>query len=1030
MPAWWRWEGANGAGARPLRTSRSKPVLVLAVVILMIASGFASITLFMGPLTTAAKSGGTPTVVTLGNQERQDISAPNQWAEGNLDFWLESHYFDTEVRFDAGSNPAVVPDAVDFSLSFYFSNKNAVSIDWAQDWYVTMDQQTMFWTKTTAPAGANYTCPTPSNIVAIPVGGRAIEMPVNGSRCIDVVMSHTTGNVSTGWFGLGALSLADLNSVLPYRNAPCTSVSSSTGLCVAGTETEAAPAGQHFFEINFEALFGAGGLAPQSWWPNLPAGSSLALYFRNHLAMTAVWDTNAFGSGGGSQPQFCSETPIGALLNTVDRCDWTSVSRFGAGYASGSSTHGDVIAPGIGEKTIPLPNVVAPAGFLTVCKIVTTSATDYTGALGTLANNWTMNVQGPFQTNETRITGETSTGCVRFGPLYPDPSYMVTETPKSDYVNIGTVVSPAADRASSSGSNPNPSNPVGVELTFSEASDGTGPTVTFVNLIPVLGLDETCDLTIADINGAPVTRTYALVGDTITHNYTVTNTGNVALNVTQNHTNTAVFGPNPLFQGVLDPDASHSTYRSVLVNSSMVGAINDSCYAIGVSAGGTTVYGPGANCSITVRAPHLSFTKYPTAADNVTALAGDTVTYRITVTNSGDAPAVANVSDALGAGQIFLNGGAWTTLTGASLPSMTPSSPGPGDWDAPVTIEWDGLEIASGSTIYLNFTVLVTATSQGAELTGLMTLTGWNGNGVDYSPTPNTASNLVTVLAPNVTFEKHPVASDHAEAAPGTCVQFVISVSNSGDASAIVNVSDALAAGQTLLNGGGLGAVCGEAPSPTPTTPTSGADYAAPVTITWDGVVLNPGQSLDFTFWIYVTAAVAGFQLTGTMTLTATNTNGIDYTPDPNTARNLVTVVRPILKLSEFGYTNSPNGTPTSGVVNGTTVYTVVFTNYGTNASVLSGSLSVGVTGAGSGSLACWASTGPATLSASGISWTDVVLAPGQHVTFTLTVSYSNMSSGAVISAELTASYTPLGGGTSFVPSGTPAMISFTVRGD
>ncbi|HYS71897.1 MAG TPA: hypothetical protein VEM95_05700, partial [Thermoplasmata archaeon] len=342
------------------------------------AVGVAFVTLaaavgILGPTPTASTAGLT----TLGNQERQDITAKNEWVEGNIDFWLESHLYDAEVRFDAGS-PALIPDTIDIGMSFFFPEKNAIVIDWTQDWHVTLDPTTAFWTQTSAPPGAPFRCSTPPNIVSIPVNGRSILVPQDGSICISDVAADTTGNPNTGWVDLFALPLADLNKVIPKRNEPCTM--EVNGLCQAGAETESTPAGEHFFRVSLVGLFGPTGLYPQSWWPNMPAGKSLAVYFRNHLALTAVWKTAIGGPGGGSQPEFCITTGPGSIRNTgYNRCSWTTISREGAGGAQGSKNHGNVHAPGIGTKTIPLPQVVAPTGFLTVCKKVTEVVTDRFG---------------------------------------------------------------------------------------------------------------------------------------------------------------------------------------------------------------------------------------------------------------------------------------------------------------------------------------------------------------------------------------------------------------------------------------------------------------------------------------------------------------------------------------------------------------------------------------------------------------------------------------------------------------------------
>lgn len=858
------------------RSSVPRTVKAVLIALVIVASIFAVMVTIVLP----SQAGSGLGVTTLGNQERQDITADNQWVEGNIDFWLESHLYDTEVRLDAGTSATTLPSTMDIGMSFFFSNNNAIVIDWTQDWHVTLNQQVMFWTKNSAPTGAPFTCSTPPNIVSIPVNGRSIQVPEAGSVCIKNVDANETGNPATGWADLMSLTMAQLNSVLPKRNEPCNTISG--GLCSSGTESESAPVTEHYFRVSLVNLFGPSGVYPQSWWPNLPANSHLALYFRNHLAMTSIWETSVGASGGGSQPQFCINTPIGAILNTnYNRCGWTTISRFGAGAASGSKNHGDVFAPGIGDKTIPLPQVIAPSGFITVCKIVTGSSTDQTGSLGVLTNGWTVGVKGPFSTNETKVTGSFTTGCARFGPLFPASGYSVNETLQSGYINIGVVVNPSGDR--STGTNPNPSNPVSVSISFTEANAATGPTVTFVNFKPTPNIASNCSVALTDNNGLPVTRGYAIAGDKVTLTYTVTNTGNDALTVFLNHTNTLVFGPNPLFSGVLQPGQSANATRSHLVNTTDSGLISDFCSAVGIDQFGTVKTSQSHDCDFTVKAPHVSFTKYPQAADHVFVVPGQHFTYRITVTNSGDAPAVVTVSDALGAGQELLNGGA---NTGAGdLPSVAPSSPAAGaDYAAPVTITWSGLTVAPSTTIFLNFTVLVTSTVDGA-------------------------------------------------------------------------------------------------------------------------------------------------QLTGTMTLTATNQDGVDYTPNPNTAGNLITVTRPILKLSQFGYTNTPNGTPVQGVTTGITVYTIVFTNFGNSTASLTGSFVVSVSGQGSGTFDCKTSSAGVSLSGCSLTFSGVSIAPGGTFSFQLTIEYNNFASGAVIDANLNASYTTSGSSTVYIPSGVPAEIRFTVQG-
>jgi hypothetical protein len=75
-----------------------------------------------------APSGAT--IVTLGNEERQDITAANQWVEGNLHQWLEGQLYDAAVRWDAGTTTTSLPNTVDISYSFFFPAQNAVVGDW------------------------------------------------------------------------------------------------------------------------------------------------------------------------------------------------------------------------------------------------------------------------------------------------------------------------------------------------------------------------------------------------------------------------------------------------------------------------------------------------------------------------------------------------------------------------------------------------------------------------------------------------------------------------------------------------------------------------------------------------------------------------------------------------------------------------------------------------------------------------------------------------------------------------------------
>ena len=157
------------------------------------------------------------------------------------------------------------------------------------------------------------------------------------------------------------------------------------------------------------------------------------------------------------------------------------------------------------------------------------------------------------------------------------------------------------------------------------------------------------------------------------------------------------------------------------------------------------------------------------------------------------------------------------------------------------------------------------------------------------------------------------------------------------------------------------------------------------------------------------------------------------FVPDPSTKTADLTLVapnatisvafvnqRPIVKITAFGYTNEPTGTPTAGVVSGHTVYTVTAKNYGgTDATAsLSGTLAA-TTDASAGTLTC---VGGNSTSITGN------LAPGAELTFTLDCTYSGLNDGAKVTADLNTSYTT--NGLTREASGSPAQVFFTVQAD
>ncbi|MGH9876836.1 MAG: hypothetical protein ACRD5H_04305, partial [Nitrososphaerales archaeon] len=150
-------------------------------------------------------------------------------------------------------------------------------------------------------------------------------------------------------------------------------------------------------------------------------------------------------------------------------------------------------------------------------------------------------------------------------------------------------------------------------------------------------------------------------------------------------------------------------------------------------------------------------------------------------------------------------------------------------------------------------------------------------------------------------------------------------------------------------------------------------------------------------------------------------------------------VGRAILKITEFGYSNVPIGTPTAGVVNGTATYTAVIKNFGDVPALMNISLTAAIQdGSTSGSLEYVGSTGPDTpvteptagddcVAGCTTAWEDISLAPGADETFTITVEYRLLPDGEVVEGDLVVTYNT-GDDTPLSASGSPATVLFTIQ--
>ena len=190
------------------------------------------------------------------------------------------------------------------------------------------------------------------------------------------------------------------------------------------------------------------------------------------------------------------------------------------------------------------------------------------------------------------------------------------------------------------------------------------------------------------------------------------------------------------------------------------------------------------------------------------------------------------------------------------------------------------------------------------------------------------------------------------------------------------------------------------------------------------GKFLVSGLSLG-RYTVHETVAPPGFEAdpdTKTVELTP---NDPGPPPVNNTDKTIATAFvnsRPILKISGFGYTNEATGTPTSGVLSGTTTFTANLKNYGTADAVLAASSQLEVTSDKTqGTVSCLPSN-PLLLTGT------IAKNGGTGGPYSVTCTYTGLNDGAHIKATLNVDYTT--NGMTRAASGSPATIEFTVQGD
>jgi len=385
---------------------------------------------------------------------------------------------------------------------------------------------------------------------------------------------------------------------------------------------------------------------------------------------------------------------------------------------------------------------------------------------------------------------------------------------------------------------------------------------------------------------------------------------------------------------------------------------------------------PGSNCppggtdpacsvSVPVLIPALTLSQ---SASTNAALPGQTVTYTVTVANTGQTPYTgATVTDTL------LN------LDEADYNNDASASSGTVSYAEPV-LTWTG-DLAVGATVTITFTVTVHNPPTGDKaMTTTLASTDPGSSCPPASPNPG-CTLIFPVLTPALTITS---TAGAASAPPGGTVDYTITVANTGQTSYTgISVTD------------GLAGVLDDASYNSDASATTGSVSFASPNLTWTGD-LAVGATATITFSVTVASPDTGDGvLASTVTSDASGNNCPDGSTDPRCATTV--------DVSALTIVNSASASTTAP---GATVdYTVTVTNTGQTAYP-----SVTVTDPLTGLLANadynfdgTATAGSVQYQEPNLIWTGS-LSPGDSaaITFSVTVHDSLASAGQTLTSTVT----------------------------
>ena len=374
-----------------------------------------------------------------------------------------------------------------------------------------------------------------------------------------------------------------------------------------------------------------------------------------------------------------------------------------------------------------------------------------------------------------------------------------------------------------------------VELTLEVVvKDDTTDTVKNVAKIDNKEIPEKPETKVANITGTKtVDKAEAKVGDTLIYTITLTNNGNADGMVTVTDeipTGTTLVADSITANGSYNEENKTITWTDVKVEAGKTAEVsfkvtisNDTKTSVTNKA---VIDGNKPTEEVETKVANITGTK---TVDKTETKVGDTLTYTITLTNSGNADGMVTVTDEIPTG---------TTLVADSITANGSYN------EENKTITWTDVKVEAGKTAEVSFKVTISNDTK-TSVTNKAVIDG------------NKPTEEVETKVANITGTK---TVDKTEAKVGDTLTYTIALTNNGNADGTVTVTDEIPTGTRIKDEN-----------------TTGYNKETN-TMTWSNVEVKAGKSVELTLEVVVEGGVSEI----------TNTAKIDNNEIPDKPNTIV----------------------------------------------------------------------------------------------------------------------------------------------